>query len=192
MELTGGSRTPVQLPGAEGPRPGAGAEVIDYECIGGCGGPPVSAGRARAVVWDGEKYCMVRYVLTMPLGPYCVSCIGRELDHLNAAGAQRPAAEGLSPAARAMRRLRMERGLGYQEAGALLGIHPSTVCRAEHGKRTPPAAERIAAAFGVLLADIMTPCPQCRYDPPAGFMCLRCGTRGQGHALPLPAEHGSR
>jgi hypothetical protein len=124
----------------KGPRPVAGAEVIDYECIGGCGGAPVSAGRARAVVWDGEKYCVVGYVLTMPLGPYCVSCIGRKLDRLNAAGAQRPAADILSPAARAMRRLRMERGLSYQEAGALLRIHPSNVCRAERGKRTPPAA----------------------------------------------------
>lgn len=37
-----------------------------------------------AIVWDGEKWCMIRWVLTMPLGPYHGgSCIGPELSSRN-------------------------------------------------------------------------------------------------------------
>jgi len=76
----------------------------------------------------------------------------------------------------AMRRLRRERGLNYHQAGKLLCVNGSNVCRAEHGQRGPLPAGRVAEAFGVSVAEVLTPCPHRRYSPPAGYMCLRCGT----------------
>jgi hypothetical protein len=61
-------------------------ETGTYTCIGGCGGPPVPPHRARAIVWTGEHFVMVRYVATMVHGPYCVACAGPELNRLYAAG----------------------------------------------------------------------------------------------------------
>ena len=75
----------------------------------------------------------------------------------------------------AMRRLRRERGMSYREVGQLLGMAASNVCRAEHGERTPPPAGKVAEAFGVPLAAVLSPCPHCHYSPPTGYMCLRCG-----------------
>lgn len=78
--------------------------------------------------------------------------------------------------ARAVRRLRTERGMGLRAAGVLLGLNASNVSRLENGQRRPLPAERIAGAFGVTVAEVRAPCPQCRYRPSAGFQCLRCGT----------------
>lgn len=36
-----------------------------------------------AIVWDGEKWCRVHYVITMPLGPYHTDCILTELNRRN-------------------------------------------------------------------------------------------------------------
>jgi transcriptional regulator with XRE-family HTH domain len=79
-------------------------------------------------------------------------------------------------AAHGMRRLRMERGLSLEQAGKLLGIHKSNVLRTERGERAVLPLSKIAGAFGVTEAEVLEPCPRCRYDPPAGYLCLRCGT----------------
>lgn len=75
----------------------------------------------------------------------------------------------------ALRRLRLEHCLSYRLAGELLGMHGSNVCRAEHGQRKPPTVAELAAAFGITAAEVLTPCAQCAYRPPAGFQCLTCG-----------------
>jgi hypothetical protein len=92
----------------------------------------------------------------------------------------------------AMRRLRRERGLNYHQAGTLLGVDGSNVCRAENGQRGPLPAGRVAAAFGVTVAEVLTLCPRCQYSPPAGYMCLRCGTQTAAdvnHPQPRPPWH---
>ena len=81
--------------------------------------------------------------------------------------------------ARAMRRLRMERGLGLREAAALFGLDYSSLSRMENGQRWLPPADRIAEAFGVTVEDVLRPCPHCAYTPPAGFTCNRCGTASE-------------
>jgi hypothetical protein len=88
--------------------------------------------------------------------------------HYASTGEARRAASG-------MRRLRMERGLDYRAAAELLGVDASVLCRAEHGARTPPPVSRIAEAFGVAEYEVFRLCPHCGYDPPPGYMCLRCG-----------------
>lgn len=80
--------------------------------------------------------------------------------------------------ARATRRLRMERGMSFREAGKLFGLDASNVFRAEAGTRRPLPAAQIAEAFGVSEHEVRRPCPRCGYAPPAGFTCNRCGTEG--------------
>jgi hypothetical protein len=49
-----------------------------------CGGGFQAGSRAWAAVWDGERYWLqVRYVITMPLGPYHTGCIGAALNERN-------------------------------------------------------------------------------------------------------------
>lgn len=78
--------------------------------------------------------------------------------------------------ARGMRRVRFERGLTLDEVARLLGCDRSKVSRIENGKRRAPAAEVVADMLGVPVIYLLMPCPQCRYDPAPGFLCLRCGT----------------
>jgi len=51
-------------------------------CIG-CG---AGTRRVRAIVWTGEHFVMVAWAVTMMHGPYCVSCVGTELNRLHALG----------------------------------------------------------------------------------------------------------
>ncbi len=80
--------------------------------------------------------------------------------------------------ARAMHRLRMERGMSLREVAALFGLDASNVYRAEAGTRRPLPAARIAAVFGVTEEEVRRPCPHCGYAPSAGFTCGRCGASG--------------
>lgn len=88
-----------------------------------------------------------------------------------------PVREG-TPAMRAMalRRLRMEQGLSMEQAGRRLRLSAGHVSRMEAGRRPPVSSEWIASAFGVPVEDVLGPCPHCRYRPPAGYLCLRCGS----------------
>lgn len=60
-----------------------------------CGGGFQAGSRAWGIVWDGEQYWLqVRYVITMPLGPYHTGCIGATLNERNGYGQPSgPAAE---------------------------------------------------------------------------------------------------
>jgi transcriptional regulator with XRE-family HTH domain len=78
-----------------------------------------------------------------------------------------------------MRRIRLERGWSMYEAGKRLDHDVSAVSRWESGLRKPPSLRWIAFAYETTAAEIMRPCPRCRYQPPAGFQCLRCGTIGE-------------
>lgn len=88
--------------------------------------------------------------------------------------------------ARAVRRLRMERGMNLRQAAGLLDLDFTMLSRLENGKRgfrqvRRPAltAERIAEAFGVTVEEVRRPCPRCGYAPRAGYICGRCGTEGE-------------
>jgi transcriptional regulator with XRE-family HTH domain len=86
--------------------------------------------------------------------------------------------------AAALRRLRTERDMTLGEAAARFGLSKSELSRAERGERRPPPVADLAAAFGTTEADVLGTCPQCGYEPPPGFRCLRCGTDGTGPARP--------
>lgn len=77
---------------------------------------------------------------------------------------------------RALRRLRLERGLGIADVAVLFGIDKSEISRWEHNQRIPPSPDWIAKVFGVTVAEVLAPCPHCGYTPPTGYRCLRCGT----------------
>ena len=81
--------------------------------------------------------------------------------------------------ARGLPRIRTEFGLQQHEVAAILGVHTSTVSRIESGTRKvrwPAEACAIAGRLGVRTGYLLRDCPQCGYEPPAGYMCLRCGT----------------
>ena len=59
-----------------------------------CGGGFQAGSRAWAIVWDGERYWLqVRYVITMPLGPYHTGCIGAAVNERNGHGQLIPPAQ---------------------------------------------------------------------------------------------------
>jgi transcriptional regulator with XRE-family HTH domain len=78
--------------------------------------------------------------------------------------------------ARAMRRLRLERGWSLRDVASRAGLNFSQISRAENGLRRPLAPFVQAGIFEVGVSEVLKPCPHCGYDPPAGYMCLRCGT----------------
>lgn len=65
-------------------------QLPESPCLS-CGGGFQQGARAWAMVWDGERYWLqVRYVLTMPLGPYHTGCIGQSLNERNAPQPEKP------------------------------------------------------------------------------------------------------
>jgi hypothetical protein len=90
------------------------------------------------------------------------------------AGQHAAPAVGVPTVAAGMRRLRIERGMSLSEAGKLLFMNRGNVHKCESGVRHPPAAEYVAAAFSVTVAEVLAPCPHCVGRPPAGYECLRC------------------
>ena len=82
-----------------------------------------------------------------------------------------------------IRRLRFERGLPMRVMGELLGVNTSTISRIESGERRFGyllVNPRVTAALlGISLVDLLRPCPQCGYEPLAGYLCQSCGTYGE-------------
>jgi transcriptional regulator with XRE-family HTH domain len=87
--------------------------------------------------------------------------------------------------ARGMRRVRIERGWTLEDVAALLKCHPSKVSRIENGERGTPDPAIIARILGVSVGYLLMPCPRCAERPPAGYMCLRCGTCRLGERYEL-------
>jgi transcriptional regulator with XRE-family HTH domain len=93
-----------------------------------------------------------------------------------------------------MRRLRLRAGWSQQQVGEKIGGWPrQAVSAAEGGKRAFALddVDRIAAAFGRTVTEILTPmgpCPVCSDDPPAGMTCRACGTEG----VTAPEEGAAR
>jgi transcriptional regulator with XRE-family HTH domain len=58
--------------------------------------------------------------------------------------------------ARAIKKLRTERGLSQEEVGLRAGIHPTWISHIESGRNNPAwgSVRRIAAALGVGLAEL--------------------------------------
>jgi transcriptional regulator with XRE-family HTH domain len=95
-----------------------------------------------------------------------------------------PAADGPDPSspqwrALAMRRLRVERGWTVAQVGQKVGLHASQVSRAENGLKRPMTVPVICGVFEVTEAEALRPCPNCKYRPPAGYTCQRCGTEAR-------------
>ena len=84
--------------------------------------------------------------------------------------------------ARGIRRVRLERGWTLREMARLLGCHPSRICRIENGERGTPDPAEAAGKLGVPLSSLMEPCPRFGYQPPDGYLCLRCGTQATSEA----------
>ena len=80
------------------------------------------------------------------------------------------------PIARGLRRIRLERGWQQRDVAALLGVSTTTVSRLETGARRVREVRQVAARLGVGVGYLTRDCPQCGYQPPAGYQCLRCGT----------------
>jgi hypothetical protein len=62
------------------------------------------------------------------------------------------------------------------------GDGTGNLAQAMKGTKCPLAiAGRIAAAFGTTLAEMLVPysCGTCTGKPPAGFLCLECGTEAR-------------
>jgi DNA-binding XRE family transcriptional regulator len=82
-----------------------------------------------------------------------------------------------------IRRQRIERGLPMRAMGELLGVNTSTISRIESGERRFGyllVNPRVTAALlGISLVDLLRPCPQCGYEPLAGYLCQSCGTYGE-------------
>ena len=80
--------------------------------------------------------------------------------------------------AHGLRRVRYEYGLSMTEMARLLDVNVATVSRIESGRllATYWRPEDVASDLGVPVDELLRPCPRCRYAPPVGFMCMRCGT----------------
>jgi transcriptional regulator with XRE-family HTH domain len=81
--------------------------------------------------------------------------------------------------ARGLRRIRIERGWQQRDVAALLGVHTATISRIETGVRRVRRVREVAEQLGVTIGYLTRDCPQCGYQPPAGYQCLRCGTPSQ-------------
>ena len=84
--------------------------------------------------------------------------------------------------AQGIRRFRVEHGLAMRAMSTLLGVDVSTISRIESGERqysyllTNPRVT--AALLAISVVDLLRPCPQCGYQPLAGYLCQSCGMRG--------------
>jgi transcriptional regulator with XRE-family HTH domain len=84
--------------------------------------------------------------------------------------------------ARGIRRVRLERCWTLRDVALLLGRDPSQISRIENGERGTPDPAEMAAKLGVPLRYLIAPCPRCGYQPPPGYLCLRCGTQATNQA----------
>ena len=93
---------------------------------------------------------------------------------------------GISPAggriSYGMRRARLTRGLTRTDAARMLKCSVSHLSRLERGLRYADP-DIISAAYEVPVAELLLPCPQCRYHPPPGFTCRECGASTPGAAV---------
>lgn len=85
----------------------------------------------------------------------------------------------------AIRRARLERGMTLETAARKLHCSPSQLSRIENGKRGADP-NLVSTAFGIPASQLLQPCPHCRYDPPPGYKCTRCGTTASGEAPQKP------
>jgi DNA-binding XRE family transcriptional regulator len=80
-----------------------------------------------------------------------------------------------------LRRTRIESGMSMRQMASVLGVAPSTISRLEPGERVAgrwnPA--HVALDLGLPADELLRPCPHCHYAPPAGYLCLRCGSAGR-------------
>jgi transcriptional regulator with XRE-family HTH domain len=90
--------------------------------------------------------------------------------------------------ARGIRRVRIEQGMRLSDVAERLGVHASTVSRIETGirKGTWIDARTVADRLGVRVGYLLRDCPQCGYEPPAGYRCMRCGTPAPTDPRPKP------
>lgn len=77
----------------------------------------------------------------------------------------------------AMRRLRRGYDMTLRDVAEVTGIPPYKLHRSENGQRPPLSASTIAQIYGVPESEVWKPCPNCGYEPPAGYMCLTCRTK---------------
>ena len=80
--------------------------------------------------------------------------------------------------AASMRRLRWARGWTIYQTAERAGVDASQISRAESGVRRPLAPAVQAGVFNTTETDVLADCPQCAYNPPFGYMCLICGSKG--------------
>jgi transcriptional regulator with XRE-family HTH domain len=84
-----------------------------------------------------------------------------------------------------MRQLRIKRGWTQPQLADRLGMTTAVVLALEAGRRgrefTVNEAMRLAAVFGVPLAEMMPPpdCPYCQDSPRPRTACLECGAEGK-------------
>ena len=79
----------------------------------------------------------------------------------------------------AMRRLRRAHGMTLREVAELTGVSEVKLHRSENGKRPPLSPRTLARVYKVPEGEVWARCPHCGYEPPAGYMCLTCGTKNQ-------------
>lgn len=82
---------------------------------------------------------------------------------------------------RRVRDLRQEHGWSLRHTGTLCALNWGTLCKIEQGADTTlGSADRIATAFGVPLAVMLSPdsCGHCHGAPGRGFVCSLCGMAG--------------
>jgi transcriptional regulator with XRE-family HTH domain len=85
-------------------------------------------------------------------------------------------------AAANIRRLRLARAWSQQHLAKLMGIRDgSVVSRIETSsssrRLTADDLDKLAAAFGVTVKELLTGCQTCGGNPQPGFACLACGAR---------------
>jgi transcriptional regulator with XRE-family HTH domain len=85
----------------------------------------------------------------------------------------------LDSVARGLRRIRIERGWQQHDMAVRLGVSTATVSRIETGVRRVRMVRGVAEQLGVTTGYLTRDCPQCGYQPPAGYLCMRCGTPGK-------------
>ena len=127
-------------------------------------------------------------VLDSPSAPQCVSATPGRSWHrrqpqlrVDTIPAEQFAVVGAN-----IRTLRLRNGWTQAELGELMGWPTvATVCGAEghrEGRQRGFTAEEVrqlAGIFGVSAQRLTTRCVNCDGNPPAGFVCLRCGARSQ-------------
>lgn len=80
--------------------------------------------------------------------------------------------------ARGIRKIRYERDWRVADMAIHLRCDKSQVSRIENGLRSAPDARQVADMLDVPVSYLLAPCSRCSYQPPRGYVCLRCGTPG--------------